>query len=77
MNQERRKQLEIILEWLESIQSDAEEILDEEKQYRDNIPKDLQSSEQYEQSDAVCDDLSDALDGLADTVSSIVSAIAE
>lgn len=77
MNQEHRKRLEIILEQLESIQSTAEEILDEEEHYRDNIPENLQDSEDYNQSDAVCDDLSDALDGLADTVSSIVSAIAE
>ena len=77
MNQERRNQIEIILNRLEDVQSDVIKIWDEEEHYRDNISVDLQESEQYEQSDAVCDDLSDAADGLADAVSSIVSAIAE
>lgn len=77
MNQERRRRLEIILERLERIQSGVEEVLDEEEHYRERVPEGLQDSEQYEQSDAVCDDLSEALDGLADAVSSIVSVIAE
>lgn len=77
MNQERRKQLEIILSRLESIQSDVNKTLDEEEHYRNSIPEVFQDSAQYEQSYAVCDDLSDALDGLADAVSSIVSAVAE
>ena len=62
MNEERRERLEIILNRLEDIQSDVNEILNDEEHYRDNIPEDLRESEQYEQSDAVCDDLSDAVD---------------
>ena len=77
MNEERRERLEIILNRLEDIQSDVNEILNDEEHYRDNIPEDLWESEQYEQSDAVCDDLSDAVDGLDDAVSSIVSALTE
>ena len=77
MNEERRERLEIILNRLEDIQSDVNEILNDEEHYRDNIPEDLRESEQYEQSDAVCDDLSDAVDGLDDAVSSIVSALTE
>lgn len=77
MNQERRNQIEIILNRLEDVQSDVIKILDEEEHYRDSIPENFQDSAQYEQSYAVCDDLSDAADGLADAVSSIVSAIAD
>ena len=47
--------------------------MDEEEHFRDSLPE----GEQYEQVNAVCDDLSDAMDGLADTVNSILSAITE
>ena len=73
MNQERSNRLEIILDHLEDIQSDVKEILDEEEHYRDSLPE----GKQYELADAVCDDLSDAMDGLEDTVNSILSAITE
>ena len=73
MNQECSNRLEIILNHLEDIQSDIKEILDEEEHFRDNLPK----GEQHEQADAVCDDLSDAMDGLEDAVNSILSAITE
>ena len=73
MNQERSNRLEIILNRLTDIKSDVKEILEEEEHYRDNLPE----GEQYEQADAVCDDLSDAMDGLDDTVNSILSAITE
>ena len=73
MNQECSNRLEIILNHLEDIQSDVKEILDEEEHYRDSLPE----GKRYELADAVCDDLSDAMDGLADTVNSILSAITE
>lgn len=77
MNQERRNQLETILSRLEGVQSAVKEVLDKEEHYRDSIPEVFHNSAQYEQSYAVCDDLLNAADGLADAVSSIVSAIAE
>ena len=73
MNQECSNRLEIILNNLEDIQSGIKEILDEEERFRDSLPE----GKQYEQVNAVCDDLSDAMDGLADTVNSILSAITE
>ena len=73
MNQERSNRLEIILDHLEDIQSDVKEILDEEEHYRDS----LLEGKQHELADAVCDDLSDAMDGLEDTVNSLLSAITE
>lgn len=41
---------------------DAEEILGEEEEYRDNVPENLQSSERYSTSESACEHLSEAHD---------------
>ena len=77
MNQERRNRLEIIRNRLDDILSDVKELLDEEEHYRDNLPEELQESDEYEIADAICDDLSDDMDALDDAVNSILSAVTE
>lgn len=56
---------------MESLESDVESIQDEEIEYRDNMPENLQGSERYEQADSACDSLETARDGLADLKDSI------
>lgn len=61
MNRERRKNLQGIIDQLEELKSSLEDIQSEEEEYRDNIPENMQSGERYEQSDAACDAMSEAV----------------
>lgn len=58
MNKLRRKNIQEVIDKLtslqndlESLESDVESIQDEEIEYRDNMPENLQGSERYEQAD--------------------------
>lgn len=55
MNKERRKSLREIQSKLESLGQDLEALKDEEEEYRDNMPENLQESDRYQQADEVCD----------------------
>ena len=76
MNRIRRKNLEDIIQKLEDIKTDLELLKDEEEEYRDNIPDNLQGSERYEKADVACDSLTLAFDSLEETVSYIEDAVA-
>ena len=61
MNKIRRKALNSIIEQLQEIQSNIEEIMDEEMEYKDNMPENLQTSERYEKSEEACSAMQDAI----------------
>lgn len=62
MNKERRKRIEDVISKLESLKDEVYEILEEETEYRDNIPENLQQSERYEKADNSCTQLDFAFD---------------
>lgn len=68
MNRIRRKQLSDLIDKLYVIQSDLECLKDEEGEYRDNIPENLQNSERYEKADNACDSLDSALSSLEEMI---------
>ena len=78
MNAPRRKELQNIIEAIEEIKSqleDQQEILeslkDEEMEYFENIPENLQSSERYERAETSSSALEEAYDTLYDLISSL------
>ncbi len=78
MNAPRRKELQNIIEAIEEIKSqleDQQEILeslkDEEMEYFENIPENLQSSERYERAETSSNALENAYDTLYDLISSL------
>ena len=75
MNRERRKNLQSIIDQLEELQGSLEDLLEEEEVYRDNIPENMQGSERYERAEEACDNLSEAVSSLEDTIYSIEAAI--
>lgn len=75
MNNVRRKQLQQIIDRIEDLKSDLESIKEEEEEYRDNIPENLQGSERYEMADEACNNLDYAFDSLEDVVNYIEEAI--
>lgn len=54
MNKQRRKSLNKLIEKLEEVKSDLESLKDEEEEYRDNMPENLQGSERYEKAEDNC-----------------------
>lgn len=76
MNRVRRKALAGIQEQIETLREELESLMQEEEDYRDNMPENLQGSERYEAADTACDNLSSALDSLDEAASYIEEATA-
>ena len=74
MNKIRRKQLESIAARIAELKDELETVMQDEEEYRDNIPENLQGSERYEKAGEACDNLSYAVDALDDVLSYIESA---
>lgn len=75
MNRIRRKNLkEVILE-LEELKAILEDLTEEEKEYRDNIPENLQGSERYEKTEEACDNLEEAISYLEEAINNIENSI--
>ncbi len=77
MNKARRKNLQNIVDKLEELMADVEAIQEEEEEYRDNIPENMQNGERYEQAEFACDALSEATDSISAAIDSINEAMGE
>ena len=75
MNNERRKRLEELRVKIEAIQSIVEEIREEEQDYMDNMPENLQGSERYEKAECAVDELYSAYESLETAADSITEAM--
>ena len=64
MNNTRRKKLARIQGKLREIQDDLRELMEEEEEYRDNMPENLKESERYEKADEACDNMQCAVDSI-------------
>lgn len=69
MNQTRRKTIQAIIKQLDdleelrtSIEESIQTIKDEEEEYLNNIPENMQTSERYEKAEAAVENLESALD---------------
>lgn len=76
MNKTRRKAIEALLDRLEELQSDLEAIYDEEYEYLDNIPENLQGSERYETAEAAVENLDNALSNIQEALNYMTEATA-
>jgi len=74
MNKMRRKALEELAEKIADLQNELEEIKQEEEDYKDNMPENLQSSERYEIADAACEAMDSAISALQDAYDYTVEA---
>lgn len=82
MNNVRRKEIKEVVERIYKVQSmiddiknDLECIKDEEDDYRDNIPENLQESDRYYSSEEASENLEDAIDELDTILGEIEDAI--
>lgn len=74
MNKVRRKELQNLFDIISEAQEQLEALRDEEDEYKENIPENLQGSERYEIAEAAVDALDSALDSLQDALDSIEEA---
>ena len=75
MNKERRKSLREIQSKLDRLGQDLETLKEEEEEYRDNMPENLQESERYQRAAEVCDLLLEALENMDSAYQQIVEAV--
>ena len=71
MNNARRKKIRTIAEQLGEIMTELEMLKDEEEEYLNNIPENLQSSERYELAENAIDNIDSACDKLDEAIISI------
>ena len=71
MNKQRRTELENILGLLERAKDRLEAVLGEEEESRNNTSEGLQYTERYEQSEAACDNLTEAVDSLDTAIEAV------
>lgn len=68
MNKQRRKRIEEVTGKMRDLLTEIEEIRDEEEEYRDNIPDNLQGSERYEKAEEYCGGLNEFIDTIESTL---------
>ena len=67
MNKQRRKDIDALIQALEEIREQIQFVLEEEQEYLDNIPENLQNSERYETAETAVSELEEA-DGSIDDI---------
>lgn len=74
MNKARRKELEELYDIIYEAKDRLEMLHDEEEEYRDNIPENLQGSERYERAEEAVDALDSAMSSLEEALNYIETA---
>ena len=75
MNNARRKILREIIDNLETQNASLQGCADEEQDYLDNIPENMQESAKYANAEENAEDLESAVESLNEAIESIQSAI--
>ena len=75
MNRPRRAKLREIMDQIDELKTALEWLQEEEEEYRDNIPENMQGSERYEKADEACSNLYEAVSSMEEAISSIEAAI--
>lgn len=68
MNKVRRKELQELYDIISEAKDRLEMLHDEEEEYKDNMPENLQSSERYERAEAAADALDSAVSSLEEAL---------
>jgi hypothetical protein len=77
MNKVRRAALREIIDKIADAKDALEILKDEEEEYRDNIPENLQGSERYQTADEACDALYEAVSQLEEAGDNIETTVGE
>ena len=75
MNNTRRKALKKCINELERISEELQRLYDEEEDYKENMPENLQCSDRYEASEEACNAMNEAIEHIDEAVSNIDNAV--
>jgi len=75
MNKSRRKEIEELINDIEALSGRIEFTKEDEEEYHDNIPENLQGSEKAENSQTAIDNLENAIDSLDEAINSLNESI--
>lgn len=75
MNNTRRKAIRKVIEELEALSSRIDDLRDEEQDYLDNIPENLQASERYSDAETAVDNLDSAVNAVDEAISMLEEAL--
>jgi RNA polymerase-binding transcription factor DksA len=75
MNKIRRKTLQELFDIITEAKDNLEIVMDEEEEYKDNMPENLQCSERYEKAQEACDNLYEAISNIEEALECIESAM--
>lgn len=71
MNNPRRKALASIQETLDELRAALEGLLEEEEEYRDNIPENLWGSARYAWAEEACTNIQEAIEAVESAIDSV------
>lgn len=71
MNKTRRERLRNITQILESEIADIEAIIEEEEEYMENIPENLQESVRYYDAEDAIDNMNEAVNSISESIDSL------
>lgn len=75
MNKNRKNELINLNEQIEVLKSRLEDILNEEQEYYDNVPENMQSGERYENSENAISEMESAISSLDEAMENISTII--
>lgn len=73
MNKQRKTEIKKIALRLQGINKDLQKILDDEQDYYDNIPENLQSSSRADDSEEAIDQLTEAVEEIEEIVGTLTT----
>lgn len=68
MNKQRRARIQEVVDQIGVLCQELEELRDEEQEYMDNIPENLQCSEKYDMAEEAIINLDSAIDNLTEAI---------
>ena len=71
MNKQRKTEIKFNIQRLELVKNELQKILDDEQDYYDNIPENLQSSSRADDSEIAIDQLTEAIDEIDEAIESL------
>lgn len=75
MNKQRRKEINSLISDVIRLETSIEDLLNDEQDYLDNMPENLQSSEKAEIAENAISALEEALDNIRDCIDNLESAL--
>lgn len=71
MNNNRRKEIKQIINYLHEAISKIESVKDDEEEYMENIPENMQGGDRYSMAEEACEHLEDAISDIECAIESL------